>query len=125
RSRRACRARQLIDVQNARDPALARSPPALHAPLHPDLQLLAEPGRALVRRTDDEMDQTRQPPLRPRPGRLDPNLDRELERRSATLRLAQDRRPDPRQPRRLLPADQRLRTLARRASPGRASRRTA
>ena len=25
-------------------PALARSPPALHAPLHSDLQLLAEPG---------------------------------------------------------------------------------
>src|SRR6266511_5025263 len=58
------------------------------------------------------MDQTRHPPLRPRPRRLDSHLDHQLERRSEAVRLAQDRRPDPRQPRRLLPADQRLRTLA-------------
>ena len=58
--RRARRARQLLDPQDAVDPALARPPPALHVPLHPDLQLLAQPRRALVRRTDDEMDQARQ-----------------------------------------------------------------
>ena len=52
------------------------------------------------------------PPLRPRPRRLDPHLDHQLERQPQALRLAQDRRRDPRQPRRLLPADQRLRTLA-------------
>src|SRR5207244_12950140 len=101
--------------QDTVDPALARSPPALHAPLHTDLQLLAESRRALVRRVDDEVDQTKRPPFRPRPGRLDPQLDRQLERRPKTIRLAQDRRRDPRQPRRLLPADQRLRSLASRA----------
>ena len=90
-------------------------PPALHAPLHPDLQLLAEPRRALVRRADDEMDQAKRPPLRPRPRRLDPHLDHQLERRPQAVRLAQDRRRDPRQPRRLLPADQRLRSLDRSA----------
>ena len=52
------------------------------------------------------------PPLRPRPRRLDPHLDHQLERRPQALRLAQERRRDPRQPRRLLPADQRLRSLA-------------
>ena len=39
------------------------------------------------------------PPLRPRPRRLDPHLDHQLERRPQALRLAQDRRRDPRQPR--------------------------
>lgn len=64
----------------------------LHAPLHADLRRLAQPRRALVRRADDEVDQARQPPLRPRTRRLDPHLDRELERRPETLRLAQERR---------------------------------
>ena len=40
--RRARRARQLLDPQDPVDPALARPPPALHAPLHADLQLLAQ-----------------------------------------------------------------------------------
>jgi len=34
--RRARRARQLLDTQDAVDPALARPPPALHVPLHAD-----------------------------------------------------------------------------------------
>ena len=59
----------------------------------------------------DEVDQTRRPPLRPRPRRLDPHLDHQLERGPQALHLAQDRRRDPQQPRRLLPANQRLRTL--------------
>jgi hypothetical protein len=50
--RRARRARQLLDAQDAVDPALAAPPPALHISLHPDLQLLAQPHRALVRRAD-------------------------------------------------------------------------
>jgi hypothetical protein len=44
----------------------------------------------------------------------DPHLDHQLERQPETVRLAQERRSDPRQPRRLLPADQRLRSLDRR-----------
>ena len=106
-SRTRCprRTRQLLDTQDALDPALARAPPPLHVPLHPDLQLLAQPRRALVRRTHDEMDQARQPPLRSRPHRLDPHLDHKLERQPQTIPLAQERRPDPRQHRRLLPTD--------------------
>ena len=102
---------------NAVDSALARPPPTVHVPFHPDLQLLAQPRRALVRRTDHEMDQAWQPPLRPRPHRLDPHLDHQLERPPQTVCLAQNRRRDPRQLRRLLP-DQRLRSR-RRARPRR------
>lgn len=47
--RRAGRARQLLDAQDPVDSALARAASSLHAPLHADLQLLAEPRRALVR----------------------------------------------------------------------------
>src|SRR5207302_1173001 len=79
---------------------------------------------ALVRRADHKVDQTRSAPLRPRPRRLDPDLDRQLERRPQAVRLAQDRRPDPRQPRRLLPADQRLRSLDDRTEPANTYRST-
>ncbi len=61
-----------------------------------------------------QVDQAKRAPLRPRPRRLDPHLDHQLERRPKAVRLAQERRRDPRQPRRLLPANQRLRSLARR-----------
>jgi len=87
------------------DPALAAAPPAFHPALHPHLQLLAEPGRALVRRAHHQVDQTLGPPLGPRPRRFDPNLGHQLERRAKALRLAQERRRDPRQPRVLLPAN--------------------
>src|SRR5256712_3353121 len=46
---------------------------------------LNSPRRALVRGSDDEVDQTRQPPLRPRPRRLDPKLDHRLERQPPTI----------------------------------------
>src|SRR5207249_253226 len=68
------------------DSALARPPPALHVSFHPDLQLLAKPRRTLVRGADNEMDQTRHPPLGPRPRRLDPNLDHQLERQPHAVR---------------------------------------
>src|SRR5262249_17050839 len=98
-------ARQLLDPQDSLDPALAPAPPPLHASFHADLQLLAQPRRALVRRANDEVDQARDTPLRSRPRRLDPHLDHQLERRPETVPLAQDRRRDPPKPRRLLPAD--------------------
>src|SRR5439155_1869465 len=78
--RRARSRRQLLNAQDAVDPALAAPTPAFHAAFHADLQLLAQPRRALVRRADNEMDQARQPPLRPRARRLDPHLDHQLER---------------------------------------------
>jgi hypothetical protein len=58
----------------------------------PSIQLLAEPGRALVCRADHEVDQAQRPPLGARPRGLDPHLDRQLERRAQALRLAQERR---------------------------------
>src|SRR5262245_42501366 len=61
------RSRHLLDPQDALDPTPAPPPPAFHRPIHPDLQLRAEPRRALVRRADHEMDQARHPPLSPRP----------------------------------------------------------
>jgi len=47
-----------------------------------------------------------------RAGRLHPHLDRTMERRAPTVRVAQDRRRDPGEPRCALPANLRLRTLA-------------
>jgi len=108
-ARRPRRARQLLDPQDSLDPALAHAPPALHAALHAHLQLVAEPRRALVRRADDEVDHAWHPSVRPRPRRLDPHLDRQLERAATPLRLAQERRGDPRHSRVVLPADQRFR----------------
>jgi transposase len=67
-----------------------------------DLQLMAEPRRALVGRADDQEAAPRRPPLRPPAQRRHPRLDRDLERRPQTLRLDQDRRPDPRIDRHLL-----------------------
>ena len=54
----------------------------------------------------------RRAPLRPRPQRRHPRLDRDLERRPQALRLDQDRRPDPRLHRPLLHPNQRITTLA-------------
>ena len=76
--------------------------PRFVAALHPDQQQLAEPRRALVRRTDDQETPPRRAPLSPRPQRRHPRLDRDLERRPQALRLDQDRRPDPRIHRHLL-----------------------
>jgi len=91
--------------QGADDPALARAPPPLQLPLHPDLYELAQPRRALVRRADHEVAPPRHAPIRQRARRLDPHLDHKLERRPETVRLAQERRRDPRQPRGILPAN--------------------
>src|SRR4051812_2628927 len=54
---------------------------------------------------------TRHPPISKRAHRLHPHLDHELERPAATVRLAQDGRRDPRQPRRILHTNLGLRTL--------------
>ena len=83
RARGARRARQRLDRQDAVDPALARRPPALHVPLHADLQLVAQPRRALVRRADGEEDQARHQPLPS--GRLE-HQDRRARPRPAPAR---------------------------------------
>jgi hypothetical protein len=54
RTRRPRRARQQQHAQDAGDPEIARRAAPLRLALHPDQQLIAEPRRALVRRTDDQ-----------------------------------------------------------------------
>ena len=78
------------------DPTLAARAPPVRSALHPDLELVAEPRRALVLRADDQKATPRHPPLRARTQHRHPRLDRHLERRTQTLRLDQDRRPNPR-----------------------------
>jgi hypothetical protein len=65
----------------------------------------------LIDRTVPEVAPPRHPPLHPRAHRRRPGLDRQLEQRPQTLRLAQDRRRHPRQPGPLLPTNLRLRSL--------------
>ena len=64
RARRARDLRQRLDPQGPRDRALAETAPPLHDPLHPDLQLLAQPGRALVLRADHQEAAPLHPPQR-------------------------------------------------------------
>ena len=63
---------------------------------HPHLELLAEPGRAMVLRAHHQKAQARRPHLRPPPQHRHQTMDRHLEQRPQTLRLDQNRRPDPR-----------------------------
>ncbi|MBB5788434.1 transposase [Jiangella mangrovi] len=101
-TRRARRARQRLDPQDTGREAMADRTPPLHAPLHPDQLLMAQPGRTLVRRADHEETPTRHPPVSPRTQHRHPRLDRHLERQPQALRVDQDRRPDPRIHRQIL-----------------------
>ena len=74
---------------------LAANPQDPH-PLHPDLRIVAQPGRGLVRHHRTPSHPPRHLRLRPRPDDQDPGLHQRLERPLPTLRVDQDRRPDPR-----------------------------
>ena len=97
RAGRARDLRQLLHPQDPGDPALAGRPPPLPPAFHPDLQLLVEPGGAVVCRVDDQVAAAWQPSVGAGAHRLDPGLDRDLEPGSAAVCVDQDRRPDPRQ----------------------------
>ena len=79
--------------------------------LHPDLQLVAQPRRALVRGAHQQMAAAKHAPLHPPAHRCHPHLGAHVERRPPPIRMAQTRRRDPHQPRQLLRAHLRLRTL--------------
>ncbi len=66
RARRAPRPRQLIHPQDPGHPEMARRSPAVRPALHTDLELVAEPRRALVRRAHQQTPAPRRTPLRPR-----------------------------------------------------------
>ena len=74
---------------------LGRPPPIPHAP-HPDLLVLAQPGRTLVRATDRQETTPRRPPINSGPGERHSRLDHPLEPKPPTLCLDQDRRRNPR-----------------------------
>ena len=93
---------QLIDPQDPSHPRLAPQPSAVHVPLHPDLVVVDEPRRALVRRAHQQDAAPLGAQDRHRAHRRPERLDRSLERQPTTVRLAQDRRPDPRQPQEIL-----------------------
>ena len=68
RARRVGRPRHRRQQRHPQDPghpALAAASPPLHAALHPDLQLLAQPGRTLVRGAHQPLATPRHPPLLP------------------------------------------------------------
>jgi hypothetical protein len=81
------------------------------AAFHSDVQLVAEPRGAVVRGADREVASPRDPSFDQRPRGVHPHMDPTLERRTQTVRLAQDPRRDPGEPRCILRANLRLRTL--------------
>src|ERR1700738_558191 len=72
---------------------------------------MAQPGRTLVCSTYRKATSARRPPLHQGTGRRHPQLHPTPQQRPKTLRLAQNRRPDPRLRRTLLYTNFRLRTL--------------
>ena len=102
------------NVSTHKTPAVKRwlvAHPRFKPPLHPHLQLLDEPRRALVLRTHHQMAPTRHPHQRQRPQRLHQHLGRKLEPGPQTLHMAQNRRRDTRQPRLIYPPNSPNRTL--------------
>ena len=96
RTRRPCRHGQRIEPQDQVDPELVRQASALASTLHPDLRLMAQPGRALLRSADRAADQARYPPLHRRPRSRHRALHRNLQPRAQTLPMDKVRRRHPR-----------------------------
>jgi len=111
RWRAARHPRQRQHPQDAGCPGLARSEPPDHVPLHPDLGVLDEPGRDVVRHPHPAGHTPQQLPLGQGSRRPDRGLHVELECRGLALHLGQDRRRDPRQGRPQAASDQRIRAL--------------
>ena len=88
-----------------------RPPSIPHAP-HPDLLILAQPGRTLVRATNRQEAAPRRPPINPGPRERHSRLDRPLEPRPSALHLDQVRRRNPRKTQLISSTDSWRRTLA-------------
>ena len=86
----------LSHAQGPDRPPVAAGTPEVHPALHPDLLVLDQPGRALVRRTRAPLPRPRRPLLPRQPQDRAGAMDTDLERHRAALPLDQDRRPDPR-----------------------------
>jgi hypothetical protein len=104
--------RQPLRPQSSGGPQAARRTPAIRAALHPDLLVVAEPNRAVVRRVAATPPRSRGLLL---PGRTDlraRTVDQILERERQAVQVDQDRRPDHRRDRTLLREDLRTGSLA-------------
>ena len=93
---------QRLDPQDPGGEEMAAAPPPLRVALHADQLELAEPRGTLVRRAHQPQAPPLRPPLHPSAHRRPHRLGRALEHRPQALRLAQDRRRDPRQPQEIL-----------------------
>ena len=87
-------------THNHADVRLAGPPSAVPPALHPDLVVVAQPGRTLVPRTHRQGAAPWRLPLRARPRHRDRGIPRRPQRRPQTLRLDRHRRIDPGQGRR-------------------------
>src|ERR1051325_6231928 len=97
---------------------MAAGPSPLRAALHPDLLLLDQPGRALVRRTAAAVPGTRRVLLAGGTHHRTPGMDQALERRRPALQMDQDPRPDHRTDLPLLRPDLRTGSLVERNQDG-------
>lgn len=95
RPRRARGAGQLLHPQDPGHPPLGGGPPWLPLALHPDIVVVAQPGRALVRRAHPPPASAFCSPQCAGPRSRRSSLDRHLERGPSPLRVAQDGRRDP------------------------------
>src|SRR6266542_2791643 len=92
--------------QDPQGPQLAAASPPVPLPLHTHLRVVDEPRRTVVLRVDHQETEALRPPQRQRTRRRHHQMGCRVEREHHPVRLAQDRRPDPRTPRRLLHRDQ-------------------
>jgi transposase len=99
-------ARQPVHPQDPGRARVAAAAQAVPLPLHPDLRIVDEPGRAVVLRAHHQEAATLSPPHRQRPRRRYSQLGLDLERQPQTVHLAQVRRRHPATPRRLLHSNQ-------------------
>ena len=112
RTRRPPRGRQLLHAQTRQGPGVAGGAAPLPRPLHADLRLLAEPGRALVRDHHAARDPARLVREHRGAGPAHRGVRGGLQRPLAPFRLDRHGRPDPRQGRPLMQSYLRDSTLA-------------
>jgi len=93
----ARRGRQLRHPQTPGRSSLAGQAPASADAFHPDLRIVAEPGRSVLRNHYPPSDPARHVHLGQGPHRRHRNLHRRLERPLPTVRVDQDRRRNPHQ----------------------------
>jgi len=86
---------QLRHPQVGRGPRLGHSEPLHQRALHPDVGVVVEPGRGVVRDHRTPSHPPRHLRLRQRPQRQDPRLRQRLERPLPPLHLDQHHRPNP------------------------------